>query len=957
MDVPEALHKISKAVGVLTYQIRAENLAGLYSKNRLAEDLLLPIFKIVFKLPNLKNVNRDTVNFPYIDLADDGERVAMQVSSETSASKITETLKGFIAKGYHARYDRLLIFLLTTLKSNYQARTKKQWSRLCRNRVRFNPDSDIINTQELYRLIQGIPHADILAVHDIIASSIIGEEYVDVETSLAQQATQQVEYEKNSTKYIPDIFIETPGTKHLARIFCHPALFFNGILDELRRTRLPFINDRLRSVGFQQLIMPNLTQYSSKRTLPDVAAFAAKLSADLTAFSQIALSYKELSGKKPPPFSVPKDRQYLYDQLWYKIQDGAWSLQHTLEDIRRELAVVNARVFILTGRAGQGKTNLVCDLVENFLMKHRIPSAFLSGRRLSQMQGVDLAASINYILFGNRTRSFSDGATLLSRNAGRANKPFVLIIDGLNEHHKLGEFSQQLESFIETALQFPNIKIFLTCRSEFFHDRFDNLTRSSFANELFLHEPIENRYDEMRNDRLITGYFKFFRIDEHLVSHQAIEVLSRDVLLLRFFCEAYGARGKSKGYKQPHIAHIYRDQVFRLYLDNKLGTADAFLRRVTGKPYVSQPKTELLNVIQQIVEYMLRNWHFTDVPVSAIPADLHVPLYSLLDEDVILRRDVTPAGAVFPASQETINFTFDEFRDFLIAQYMLDRVYVTDKNAFSDYISRNDPKQSQITEGIRKFLFYASRRPANKEFLTFYKEQQWYKEIYIPEVFYIEDNLTNGDDRETILGILEAGGPLASKVAWHLVLRWESPFYSILNLNLLLSFLENASDQQHDALIAVNFAKSHPNKQLDYSTARYAEVIRDLTTRCTLSSQSPQIPLLRLLILLFPLDTGLDLESPSVDVFRQLLAVAPELGIGLLRDSFKYKFTVHKPQVWRLLSESSSLLSASDPLVSLAKSELKRIGSAASAPVLHKEISRFLAHMASRPVSSPEASS
>jgi len=49
MNVPEALEKISKALGLLTYQTSAENQGGLFSKNRLAEDLLLPVFRIVFR--------------------------------------------------------------------------------------------------------------------------------------------------------------------------------------------------------------------------------------------------------------------------------------------------------------------------------------------------------------------------------------------------------------------------------------------------------------------------------------------------------------------------------------------------------------------------------------------------------------------------------------------------------------------------------------------------------------------------------------------------------------------------------------------------------------------------------------------------------------------------------------------------------------------------------------------
>jgi hypothetical protein len=46
MTIPEALEKIRKALAILTYQTKAENLAGLFSKNRLAEDLLLPVFRI-----------------------------------------------------------------------------------------------------------------------------------------------------------------------------------------------------------------------------------------------------------------------------------------------------------------------------------------------------------------------------------------------------------------------------------------------------------------------------------------------------------------------------------------------------------------------------------------------------------------------------------------------------------------------------------------------------------------------------------------------------------------------------------------------------------------------------------------------------------------------------------------------------------------------------------------------
>jgi hypothetical protein len=59
------------------------------------------------------------------------------------------------------------------------------------------------------------------------------------------------------------------------------------------------------------------------------------------------------------------------------------------------------------------------------------------------------------------------------------------------------------------------------------------------------------------------------------------------------------------------------------------------------------------------------------------------------------RRDL-----LFLPVAETINFTFDEFRDFLLSQYLLYKVYATDRNRFEQYTAQTDPKSSQITEGL-----------------------------------------------------------------------------------------------------------------------------------------------------------------------------------------------------------------------------------------------------------------
>lgn len=146
MTLPEALDKISNALAVLTHQTRAENLAGLFSKNRITEDLLLPVFRLTLNSPNLANVNQKTVNSPYIDLADSQARLAIQVTTAREAAKVTETLTKFIEHDYHKQYDRLVFFILTGNELRYTAPTKEKWKKTCGRKLRFDPARDILTT-------------------------------------------------------------------------------------------------------------------------------------------------------------------------------------------------------------------------------------------------------------------------------------------------------------------------------------------------------------------------------------------------------------------------------------------------------------------------------------------------------------------------------------------------------------------------------------------------------------------------------------------------------------------------------------------------------------------------------------------------------------------------------------------------------------------------------------------
>lgn len=939
MTVAEALEKISKALAVLAYQTRAENLTGMFSKNRLAEDLLLPLFRIIFAAPQLRNLNEAGSNFPSIDLADAKNRLAIQVTSENAASKITGTLNGFIANGNAPSYDRLVIFVLRDAKPRYSNKTLRSWAALTARAFKFNPASDIVATLDLFKLIERLPAKDIFSVEEIVTHSIIGEEYIHVESILARQALRQLNYEKHAAKYIPDIFVETRELKNLARHFAHPVLFFERTLEFLEVDCRLGSNRLLEKAGLPPLPFPDARKYRGQRTLHDVETAAASLRTEFDPLFDLLSKYESFR-KEQPPFPIRKGCEAYYEQNTYSLHNLGWSVRYRLRDELDELSAARSRIFILSGKAGQGKTNFVCDFLENFLWKHRVPCSYINARRLSAVQSNDLADAIQRIIFDGATTSFAQAAELLAAHAQRRRRPYVLIIDGLNEHRRLNEFAEQLEQFLELALEYPDLRFLLTCRSEFFQQRFGNLVKGFLEKHTFLFEANEHRQDNEFFEEVVRGYFKFFRVGSERVSHNALESLRRDILLLRFFCEAYGARGKPADYRQPFLQNIYREQIFEIYLKRKLGTADTFLRLTSGQIDPTAPNAELRTVLELVVGHMVASRRFSDVPASTVPAHLSTALYALLDEELILRRDLSSPAGIFSTSAETLNFTFDELRDYLIAQYLIHRTFATSRAAFQAFVDSYEGSYPQFLEGLKRFLFYASRRQENVRFWDYYHEQPWYMHAYDTEIFNVDPTLLREEDRDVVSCALSSGGERAQQFSRALAVHWHPQGHPILGLKLLLDFVTTADDDHFDNLIVATF-RAIKNFNEGASAEAFCEFInKEILPECTFVADAPEHNLFRFLVLLLPVNSDVRLDNGADTLFRTIIERALDYAIDLLVEALQYKPTRQRPHVWRLLTSMIGRSPRLASLVTLANQD--RIPGETPDRVLEREAGRFV---------------
>jgi hypothetical protein len=303
---------------------------------------------------------------------------------------------------------------------------------------------------------------------------------------------------------------------------------------------------------------------------------------------------------------------------------------------------------------------------------------------------------------------------------------------------------------------------------------------------------------------------------------------------------------------------------------------------------------------------MISKWEFGNIPTTAIPLELHPALYSLLDEELIIRRDIW-SDDESATSVETVNFTFDEFRDYMLAQYLVHRVFARGHSEVSALIAKSDPEQSQPTEGLKRFLFYAARKKTNDAFYQFYSSQAWYSDVYDREVFNLDARNLTDADKVAITKILKGGDYKAAQIAQRLALRWSAQYWPVLNLGLLLDYIAEAPPDSYRTLILGAIAARHYRDEKSIANSFCTFVTEYVIAQNLETEFDVYRDVVRFLIFLLPVESTFVLSSPAYEALLQLITQVPQSVIDLLLEALRYQFDDHRPFVWRLLHESMML--------------------------------------------------
>lgn len=158
------IREIASRLAWVKAQVEVLGSLNLYDVNIHSETFFCGLLNVVFGY-NLKNINDTKKNFPSIDLEDELNRVAIQVTTQEDSSKIQHTLDKFFENKLNKTFDRLIVLIIGS-KPHYTKtfRVKEDFS--------FSKENDIWDTSFLMREIRKKETAELEKIFDYLSKEL-----------------------------------------------------------------------------------------------------------------------------------------------------------------------------------------------------------------------------------------------------------------------------------------------------------------------------------------------------------------------------------------------------------------------------------------------------------------------------------------------------------------------------------------------------------------------------------------------------------------------------------------------------------------------------------------------------------------------------------------------------------------------------------------------------------------
>ena len=150
MNLLRIQFRIATLLTTFVESVKVLNAMERYDINRISQTILVPLFREVYDLPGLRNLDDEWQNHPSVDLGDESARVAFQVTSRADASKIKACLSTFVRRKLYDKYDQVFIYSLTEKKKRY---TGQGLEHITKGKVLFDKDTHILDYKDIAKTV------------------------------------------------------------------------------------------------------------------------------------------------------------------------------------------------------------------------------------------------------------------------------------------------------------------------------------------------------------------------------------------------------------------------------------------------------------------------------------------------------------------------------------------------------------------------------------------------------------------------------------------------------------------------------------------------------------------------------------------------------------------------------------------------------------------------------------
>lgn len=699
---------------------------------------------------------------------------------------ITENLETHIIQGVG-------LFSAENLSSDYVVGTIKAGKT---NNYRGLSGSPVIVNDRAIGILQiqnyddraelGIGFSSIELIETNLPESVIAEPeyYLKLVGKSFDQCSRVISKNIKSAKYIPEIFVEEGGYKDLLRYFSEPVLFINKVIDELQLLDFSKINEQLKKCGSKQI---EFCEWKNEIT----ASSYDRTYQYLIQKIKIAQSVLE-------QFDTAKIAEVSLEEYYAQRVNLNGSMKWELADTLQQLAFMEYHAVLLTRNAGQGKTNFLCDYINNYLLKKKIPALCYNASEFCENPVSVIRKELTFN--GEYDENYVEA--ILTKKWNMTKLPLIIVIDGLNENTSLPNFGNYIKQSLKELFQYSFIKIVMSTRNELFEERFAMLQSKELGNQFSLLDMSGHREDRFKN-RIFEGYLKFFNIQiaEGSLSGNTYELLANDTLLLRFFCEV------NRGKKQVYMYDIYKYDLFDKYYENK---------KAEIKNKIQSGDILFEKMLDTICGFMLENKSFNNIPRKKLALEEQQVLNILLEADVIFKEDQIVKRGYLEELTSVFSFTFDEFRDFCLTRYLL-KMPDAEKTFPVKWKMICDEKWS-ILEGVERYLFFLSRTSV-PGILPIIKANENYKKLYWINVWNLDDKDIVKDDIQNWERQFFYKGAYRSRITKYLLFRKNREYFHNASIELLYEWLNKLANNPGEF---ENYIKTcFPVKKLD----RYNQVL------------------------------------------------------------------------------------------------------------------------------------